>query len=65
MSDTLFEDHRLETAKRGYDDVLDYTILRDDLPADVVHALLDTTTANFDIVSSARSTRAHAAWHTA
>ena len=46
---TLFEDHRLETSKRGYDDVLDYTILRDDLPADVVHALLETTTANFDI----------------
>jgi len=46
---TLFEDHRLETDKRGYDDVLDYTILRDDLPSDVVHALLETTTSNFDI----------------
>ena len=28
---TIFEDHRLEIGKRGYDDVLDY-VLRDDLP---------------------------------
>ncbi|MEE2827571.1 MAG: hypothetical protein VX498_00165, partial [Myxococcota bacterium] len=47
---TLFEDHRLEMDKRGYEDVLDYTILRDDLPSEVVHTLLDTTTSNFDIV---------------
>lgn len=54
---TLFEDHRLETGKRGYEDVLDYTILHDDLPADVVHALLETTTANFDIANRYQALR--------
>ena len=54
---TLFEDHRLEMDKRGYGDVLDYTILRDDLPSSVVHTLLETTSANFDIAQGYQSFR--------
>ena len=47
---TLFEDHRLETAARGYDDVLQYSVLSDELDRGVVDGLLTSATAGFDIV---------------
>jgi oligoendopeptidase F len=47
---TLFEDHRAEMAERGYDHAMAYTVLKDDLDATVVDALLETVTANMDLV---------------
>jgi len=47
---TLFEDHRSEMDERGYDDVMDYTVLKDDLAPPIVDALLDVTTANMSLV---------------
>jgi oligoendopeptidase F len=47
---TLFEDHRLDMAERGYDDVLDFSLKEDQLSRDVVLNLLDTTTAAYPTV---------------
>ncbi|HCP46333.1 MAG TPA: hypothetical protein DIU15_09840 [Deltaproteobacteria bacterium] len=47
---TLFEEHRSEMTERGYDDVMDYTVLKDDLAPDIVDALLDVTTGHMPIV---------------
>lgn len=55
---TLFEDHRLTTESRGYDDVIDYTVLRDELTRPVVEALLETTTSRYDLVHRFHALRA-------
>jgi len=47
---TLFEEHRSEMAERGYDDVMDYTVLKDDLSPDIVEALLQVTTEHMPLV---------------
>ena len=47
---TLFEDHKLETGTRGYDDVLQFTVLSDELDRPVVDSLLSAATEGFDIV---------------
>jgi oligoendopeptidase F len=47
---TLFEDHRLEMKERGYQDVMQYTVLQDDLEPEVVDALLSTSTRRMEIV---------------
>ncbi len=57
---TLFEDHRLTSESRGYDDIIDYTVLRDELTRPVVEALLDTTTSRYDIVHRLHALRADA-----
>jgi len=55
---TLFEDHRGDMRERGYQDVMDYTVLKDDLSSGVVTALLDTAIANMDIVHRYQHLRA-------
>jgi len=50
LFNTLFDDHRAEMSERGYDDVMAYTVLKDDLSAPVVKALLETATDNMDLV---------------
>jgi oligoendopeptidase F len=55
---TLFEDHRGDMRERGYQDVMDYTVLKDDLNSGVVTALLDTSIANMDIVHRYQRLRA-------
>ena len=55
---TLFEDHRLETGARGYDDVLQYSVLSDELDRGVVDSLLATATAGFDVVHRYHALRA-------
>jgi oligoendopeptidase F len=47
---TLFEDHRLETDARSYDDVLQFTVLSDELDRPVVDSLITAATDGFDIV---------------
>ena len=47
---TLFEDHRLEVAARGYDGPMHYPVLHDDLQRPVVDSLLQTATASFPLV---------------
>jgi oligoendopeptidase F len=42
---TIFEDHRAESAARGYPDALRFTVLQDDLDPEVVESLLQTTLA--------------------
>ncbi len=55
---TLFDDHRGDMIERGYEDVMDYTVLKDDLSADVVTALLDTATENMSLVHRYQGLRA-------
>ncbi len=55
---TLFEDHRCDMQARGYGDVLDYTVLKDDLDAGVVATLLEVASANFDLVQRYQKLRA-------
>lgn len=55
---TLFEDHRGDMRERGYQDVMDYTVLKDDLSSGVVTALLDTAIENMDIVHRYQHLRA-------
>jgi oligoendopeptidase F len=46
----LFEDHRLEMQARGYDDVLQYTVLQDELSRPVVDSLLQSTSDQFGLI---------------
>ncbi len=55
---TLFEDHRLEIGARGYDDVVQYSVLSDELDRGVVDCLLETATAGFDLVHRYHALRA-------
>ncbi|MHB8877225.1 MAG: M3 family oligoendopeptidase [Myxococcaceae bacterium] len=46
---TLFQDHALEVKKRGYRDVTEPTFLDDELPPEVVEALMSTTEKHYGL----------------
>jgi oligoendopeptidase F len=57
---TLFEDHRLDHAERGYDDVTGYPLKRDELSPAIVHALLDGAAERYPLMHRLHAVRSKA-----
>lgn len=57
---TLFEDHRLDHAERGYDRVTGYPLKRDELEPEVFDALLDAAASRYPLMHRLHAVRASA-----